>query len=521
MTGLGRKLMEWAAIGGIALSACQSPQAVRSKVADPEVTFLNPVIKGYFADPSVLRDGDDYYAIMSSHCYYPALTIWHSRDLVNWTPVSYALDTYMGSIWAPDLVKYEDTYYIYFTNKQFPGDPYPTSNYVITAKEIGGPWSKPVDIGKGEIDPGHLVDVKTKQRWVYTGGGHMARLSDDGRAIEGATRKVYDGWVFPEEWEVESFALEGPKFIFKDGYYYACWAEGGTHGPPTSHMVIVARSRTVDGPWENSPYNPIVRTVDRSEKWWSKGHGTIFQTKQGAWYMIYHAYENGYRNMGRQALLEPISWTEDGWPVLEKGSDPSKPIKKPLTGFQSPKFFIGDSLDRFRVGYEWWFHEEYDTSRFHVDNGVLVLKAEGLSLSGGSNPVVFNAGEHAYSVSVEVEKSPTAHAGLVTYYDKRAFAGVGVNGSELMRYRRSDEVALADLKLEDPNHFHLKIVNRFQSVTMYYSDNGKDWKKIMSGVDVAPYQHNMLYGSKACLPGLFVAGSGEARFKNVKFEVLK
>ncbi len=484
--------------------------------------FLNPVIKGYYSDPSILRDGEDYYSIMSSHPYYPGMTIWHSRDLVNWTPLCPTLNTYMGSIWAPDIIKHGDMYYIYFTNKQFPGDPYPSGNYVITAESITGPWSEPYSLGEGgSIDPGHVVDVATGDRYVFFSAGLMAKLTPDGLRLDGPVTKVYDGWPIPEEWDIEGFALEGPKFIHKDGYYYATWAEGGTHGPATSHMAVVARAKELAGPWENSPYNPVVHTESRSERWWSKGHGTIFQTAAGDWYIMYHAYEKDYINLGRQCLLEPIVWTQDGWPVLKKGSDPEKPIKWPVPGVISPAYFIGDHLSEFRVGLEWWFHEEYDASRYSVADGVLTLGARGESLSKGSNPLLFNAGEHAYSVSVEVEKDSTVHAGLVVYYDYRAFAGIGVRGNEPMRYRRGEENAWKGYELPDANHFFLKLVNRHHAVTIYVSADGNKWEKMQTGFEISSYQHNLLYRSKACLPGIFAAGEGQARFSNVKFEVLE
>lgn len=484
-------------------------------------TFTNPVIKGYFSDPSILRDGEDYYAIMSSHPYYPAMTVWHSRDLVNWNPVCYTLDTYMGSIWAPDLIKHDGTYYIYFTNRQFPGDPYPSGNYVIHAPSIEGPWSAPVDLKVPGIDPGHVFDVKTGERYIYLSGGRMCKLSADGLTVISPVEIAYDGWEFPDEWDVQGFALEGPKFFHKEGYYYAVWAEGGTHGPATSHMAVVARATEVTGPWENSPYNPVVHTYDPADRWWSKGHGTIFQTHLGDWFILYHAYEKDYLNLGRQAILEPIVWTSDGWPVLKKGSDPAKPIAWPIPGAKSPEYFIGDHLNEFRVGYEWWFHEEFDPERFSVQDNSLTLRARGESPGTDSNPLVFNAGEHAYSVSLRVRKTPDAHAGLICYYDNRAFVGVGVDGSGVVRYRYGETNPWAQVTVKDPTDFYLKLINRHHAVTVFVGDDGTDWRKLQTGFYIESFEHNMLFGSKACLPGVFVSGAGEATFSDVRFEVLQ
>jgi hypothetical protein len=89
-------------------------------------------------------------------------------------------------------------------------------------------------------------------------------------------------------------------------------AQGGTAGPSTSHMIVVARAKSPAGPWENMPSNPLLRTRDRAERWWSQGHGTILEAADGTWWVVYHAFENGYRTLGRQTLLMPIEWTADG-----------------------------------------------------------------------------------------------------------------------------------------------------------------------------------------------------------------
>jgi xylan 1,4-beta-xylosidase len=128
--------------------------------------YLNPVFAGDYPDPSILRDRDNYYMVHSSFEYYPGLLIWHSKDLINWAPVTNALHKYVGSVWAPDLVKYNNKYYIYF--------PANNTNYVITADSIKGPWSEPVDLKIGNIDPGHIADTAGK-RYLYFSSGVMCR----------------------------------------------------------------------------------------------------------------------------------------------------------------------------------------------------------------------------------------------------------------------------------------------------------------------------------------------------------
>ncbi len=269
--------------------------------------YLNPIVAGDHPDPSILKEGQDYYMTFSSFDAYPGLVIWHSRDLVNWQPIGPALFKNVGSVWAPELIKHNNRYYIYF-----PGvGPY-RSNYVIWADNIRGPWSDPIDLKIGRIDPGHAVGPDGK-RYLFLSGGFVVPLADDGLSVTGEMKKVYDGWKYPSDWIVEGFAPEGPKILRRGEYYYMVLAEGGTAGPPTGHMIVAARSKSIDGPWENSPYNPIVRTQSSAEHWWSKGHGTLVEAPDGQWFMVYHAYENGFYNLGRQTLLEPIEWTSDGW----------------------------------------------------------------------------------------------------------------------------------------------------------------------------------------------------------------
>ncbi|EHN77510.1 glycoside hydrolase family 43, partial [Streptomyces coelicoflavus ZG0656] len=171
-------------------------------------TFLNPILSGDHPDPSILKDGDDYYMTFSSFESVPGIHIWHSRDLVNWRPVTAALTTNIGSVWAPELIKHEGRFYCYIPAR-FPEY---RSNYVIWADRIEGPWSAPIDLKlPAHIDPGHIVGEDGK-RYLFLNGGDRVRLTDDGLAVDGPVEEgVYDPWRYPEDWIVEGFAQEGPK----------------------------------------------------------------------------------------------------------------------------------------------------------------------------------------------------------------------------------------------------------------------------------------------------------------------
>ena len=136
-------------------------------------TYTNPILGGDFPDPTILRDGKDYYLTNSAFDYVPGLVVYHSRDLVNWEPVSYALKTYLGSIWAPDIKKHKGRYYIYFTVH---GER--RTNCVVWADSPYGPWSDPIDLNIGDIDP-CFIEGDDGRCYLVMSGGNRWTLSDD------------------------------------------------------------------------------------------------------------------------------------------------------------------------------------------------------------------------------------------------------------------------------------------------------------------------------------------------------
>lgn len=478
-------------------------------------TFLNPILSGDHADPSILKDGSDYYMTHSSFFTYPGLLIWHSKDLVNWEPVGPALKKNVGSVWAPDLVRHKGHYYIYFPGMKEGR----ASNFVVHAKDIHGPWSEPIDLNiVGRFDPGHVVDDAGK-RYLFLDDGYMIALADDGLSAIGQPTKVYDGWQYPADWVVTAFGLEGPKLVKHGEYFYMLSAEGGTAGPPTSHMVVVARSKSIQGPWENSSDNPLVHTRSKEEKWWSKGHGSLVEGPNGKWYLVYHAYENGFWTLGRQTLLEPVEWTPDGW-LKSAGLDVARPMPKPGNQRVPHGMALSDDFSRNKMGTQWGFHEgsETDTARVRYEKGALVLKAKGDS-PRNSSPLTFTQGDLAYEVEVEVEIDEAARAGLLVFYNAKLYAGLGFDRNGLIMHRYGADRPQKDLG-QPPRKLHLRLVNDRNIVTIFTSPDGKNWTRFRTIMEVSGYHHNVADGFVSLRPAIYVAGQGEARFKNFRYRAL-
>lgn len=432
--------------------------------SNPAPTADNSTIKkivfpGDYPDPSIVRDGNDFYMTHSSFTYYPGLLVWHSTDLVNWTPVSRAVKDQSYSIFAPEICKVGSKFYIY----------YPTSggeNFVVMADNPAGPWSEPVKIDVNGIDPGHVYAEDGKQ-YLYTNNGFAVQLTEDGLATAGENIKRYDGWEFPSDWETEGMWLESPKLFQKDGYYYLVTAEGGTAGPATSHMCVVARSKSALGPWENSPYNPLVHTYSVDEEWWSKGHGTIFDDAEGNWYIVYHSYRNSYHTLGRTSIIESIEWTEDGWPKLAVEENT----------------FAEDEAGSI----------QYANLR-DFSNPIMWAKWE----PGFDNAELWTitAVDRAYEVTAEYELAEGAKAGLYLFYNENANFGLQ----------------------ETAAHFFLRIRNDRNLATAEKSLDGENWTVVEKDVDVSGYHHNNHNGFFALRPSILVTEG--ATVKNFTYKPL-
>lgn len=477
--------------------------------------YLNPIVSGDRPDPSILKDGDDYYMTFSSFDAYPGLVIWHSRDLINWTPITATLRDNVGSVWAPDLVKHKGRYFIYFPART----PAYRSNYVMWADNIRGPWSDPIDLKIGQIDPGHAVGPDGR-RYLFMSAGHIVPLSDDGLSVTGELKKIYGGWQYPADWIVEGFAQEGPKVIRKGEYYYQVLAQGGTAGPPTGHMIVAARSKTIEGPWENSPYNPLLRTQSSNEPWWSKGHGTLVEGPDRRWWVVYHAYENGFYNLGRQTLLEPIEWLDDGWFRVAK-YDPGRPIPKPVPASRGKHgFAFSDDFTSDKMGVQWSFYRgtAADRERYRHAKNSLVLKAKG-TRPADSSPLWFVTGDHAYEFEVEIESDPNATAGVLLFYNERLYVGLGFSAKNLIMHSYGTERPGSK-----PAHLgqrlHLRLRNDRHIVTIHYSVDGEHWERYDRGMEVSGYHHNVGYDFLSLRPALYAAGQGEVRFRNFKYRAL-
>ena len=459
------------------------------------------ILSGDYPDPSILRDGNDYYMTHSPFYYAPGFLIWHSQDLVNWEPVCRAVPEYKGSAMAPDLIKYKGRFYIYY--------PAAGTNWVVWADDITGSWSEPIDLKVGGIDPGHIAD-KDGNRYLFIDKGEVIRLTDDGLTTIGKKQKVYDGWKYPKHWKTECMCLESPKLTYYKGYYYLTSAQGGTAGPATSHMAVSARSKSITGPWENSPYNPIVHTFSADDNWWSKGHGTLIDDVNGNWWMVYHAYAKGYHSLGRQTLIEPVEWTSDGWYRTISTSEPIKPQKQIKHGLELSDNFEGKTL-----GLQWTFWKEYPLKSVSLKGNSLFVEGKGTEPKDGRLLLVTPTDKN-YEISAEVTVGKNNTAGLLLFYSEDVYVGVVSNGKTFTVYQNAEK----KLEVSDKvgKHFFARIHNQGHHVSIQISKDGKKWGSLVESLDVSRMNHNNYGGFYALRPALVSLGKGKAQFNRFVYK---
>jgi len=293
----------------------------------------NPVLSGFYPDPSACAVGDDYYIVNSSFSYFPGLPIMHSKDLANWEQIGNVLDResqlplekagISRGLFAP-TIRYNDKnglFYVICTNVSYGG------NFIVTATNPAGPWSEPHFIeGADGIDPSLFFDEDGKCYYIGT------HPNPDGCRYDG------DWFIYIQELDIENFKLvgehknvwngamrgvhwpEGPHLYKIGDYYYIIHAEGGT-GP--EHAISVARSKEVFGPYEGNFCNPIFTHRHLGVRYPIKyvGHGDLFQAANGEWFMVMLAVRpsNGFTTMGRETFLAKVIWEND-WPVVNPGA---------------------------------------------------------------------------------------------------------------------------------------------------------------------------------------------------------
>lgn len=304
-----------------------------------EVKVENPILRGFNPDPNILRVNETYYIVVSSFEWLPGARVYGSTDLVSWHYVTDILHHQVdlkgnptnGSIWAPQLSYADGQFYFVYTDVKSVARPFKDAhNYLMTAKNIKGPWTEPVYLNSSGFDPSLFHDALTGKKWLLNeqwdyridtpnkSAGIVLQEYDPKKAtLIGESYPIFSGTVLAK--------TEAPHLYSVNGYYYLLTAEGGTG---RGHSVTVCRSKEITGPYELAPNSPILTASNQPDSpLQCAGHGSLVQTESGLWYMAYLCTRplKNAAILGRETAIQEVYWTEDQWLSLKsKGNSPQK-----------------------------------------------------------------------------------------------------------------------------------------------------------------------------------------------------
>ena len=392
--------------------------------------YANPVLPGFRPDPSIVRVGEDYYMVNSSFTWFPAIPISHSRDLVHWEPVGHVLTDPENAMlqglegghgyWAPDISYYNGRFYVTATLRRNDDHPRPRAQIVTSAPAPEGPWDPPAVIEENGIDPSLFTDSDGKRYMVLNRGARLLPLTPDARAAAGPARLLWYGDI--------KRASEGPHILQKDGWYYIIMAEGGTG---MTHQISVGRARTLDGPYESCPYDPILHQYDPNGTLQKSGHGDLVETQNGQWYAVYLCArpQDGFSPLGRETALDPVEWTADGWPIINRRKGPSALQRRPDLPRFVPHAASFDPADARSL----WVSPRLPADAAW-DGHTLSLRGDVRDLDDKATKAGIYTRQTAlqcsFSARLDTVLRPGWQAGITGYYDEKSYCKFGLRGTE-------------------------------------------------------------------------------------------
>ncbi len=457
--------------------------------------YRNPVQRGFFPDPSVIRTGDDYYMVNSSFQYFPAIPISHSKDMVHWHVIGHGIvnTEYLPleeikdshGIWAPDISYADGTFYIFATFR-LNGDGKRNNDVlrrqlVISSKNPEGPYCAPVWLEVDAIDPSHFVDGDGKHYMVIASGATVYELSRDCKTVLSGPEAAWEG--------SGERCPEGPHIMKRNGWYYAIVSEGGTG---YGHGINVARSKKLYGPYEECPYNPVIRQKNPDAPIQRTGHGKLVQTQKGDWWIYYLlGRPNGgkYTTIGRESGMDPVTWTDDGWFLINEGKGPSTVQSAPdLPECVFERNLYDDFIDE-KLNPEWEFVRLPDNGSWSLTErpGYLRIWTRDGQLFEirAKNTLLRREQELTYTAETKLEFYPDRdgeQAGLTCYYSTSTYIRFslcheGARKLQLVINRNQGEEVMAEIKDIKKMPVILRVVVENLTRSFYYSYDGTSWEE--------------------------------------------
>lgn len=488
--------------------------------------FYNPILPGWYSDPSICTNGEgDYFLVTSTFTYFPGVPIFHSRDLVNWKQIGHVLNRasqlvnmegqkVSGGIFAPAISynPHNKTYYMVTTNVG-------AGNFFVKTQNPFGEWSEPIMLPEvGGIDPSFFFDEDGKAYIVNNDDAPGNKPEYSGhRTIRVQEFDVKtDKTIGPRKILVNKGAqpadkpiwIEGPHLYKINGKYYLMSAEGGTSN---WHSEVIFRGDSPMGkflPWKN---NPILTqrhlNSDRPNSVTCAGHADLIQAKEGDWWAVFLAcrpINNQFENLGRETFMMPVKWSEDGFPYMTQGDDLVPMIVKRDgvkrdTTVTFGNFELIENFDSPMLDMTWMTLRASATDLYSLTEtpGYLTLKCADISATEKKTPafVCRRMQHHKFECTTRMLFNPSDDketAGILLFKDEAhqyffCLNKMGENKYISLKQIGEKEQLLASDEIEaNTNEIYLKLVSLGIGYNFYYSFDGeKNWKLLCKDVDAS------------------------------------
>ena len=392
--------------------------------------YTNPVVKGFYPDPSVCFANGKYYMVCSSFQYFPGVPLFESDDLVNWDQIGYVLTrpeqvmldkiNSSGGVFAPTIRYNSGRFYMVTTNDTT------HENFYVYTDDIRGEWSAPISVDQGGIDPS-LYFENDRTFFISNGSDQYGDSGVIQCEIDISTgRKLCESKCI---WHgTGGRYLESPH-IYKIGdFYYLMAAEGGTE---YGHMITYARSRNIWGPFDSYPHNPVL--TNRSKAPYiiqGIGHGDLVCDRYGEWHILSLGFRQihiwqPYHHLGREVFLTPVKFDGDGW--FTAGIDGTTAESYEIKGEFEQKSLGTITFDNSDWNIHWCFLRKPVLSDYELSDNKAVLRGSDVTLYDTDSPsfIALRQRDFEFELSVNV-RTDNGECGITVYHDENEHYDIAI-----------------------------------------------------------------------------------------------
>lgn len=483
--------------------------------------YQNPVIPGFHPDPSICRVDSDYYVINSSFEYFPGVPIFHSRDLITWEQIGHVLKRESqlsvkggnigGGIYAPTIRYNNGTFYMITTDIT-------KGNFFVHTDNPRGDWSDPIPLQQQGIDPS-----------LYFEDNHCYMVSNPGDAIWLCEIDITTGKQLTESktiWKGTGGRYpEGPHIYKRNDWYYLMISEGGTE---YGHKVTIARSKNIYGPYEANPANPILTHINQNAQLnpiQGVGHADLVEAHDGTWWLVclgFRPQSGMHHLLGRETFLAPVTWNDEGWPVVNQNGTIDLDMSHVKTlPQQGKRASIDWDFNNDKLGVEWNWIGTPDTSNYTLTErkGFLRIKASDVSLNEfGSPSFVGRRQEHIhFQATTKFEPKINGKTGLTIYMCPTAHYDIYVKDNKIYTNYRLGELSYEkEICAIDTNRIFLKAIGDNNLYKLLYSLDGMTYNEVAK-YDTKYLSSETNGGFTGVYIGLFAEGKGYADFDDFRY----